>query len=80
MIPEKSTPPRYDSSAAPAFSRLTHQVMQYALSEVSEFRSRGRSMTCTSRKLLFAISRMRGDLQRYGGTVMFFPDLSQQVR
>ena len=39
----------------------------------------GRSMTCTTRKLREAISRMRGDHQRYGGTVMFFPDLSRQV-
>ena len=39
----------------------------------------GRSVTCTTRKLLNAISRMRGDHQRYGGTVMFFPDLSRQV-
>ena len=33
----------------------------------------GRSRTCTPRKLLNAISRMRGDHQRYGGTVMFSP-------
>ena len=39
----------------------------------------GRSVTCTTRKLLGAISRMRGGHQRYGGTVMFFPDLSHQV-
>ena len=39
----------------------------------------GRSRTCTPRKLLNAISRMRGDHQRYGGTVMFSPDLSRQV-
>ena len=39
----------------------------------------GRSTTCTPRKLLNAISRMRCDHKRYGGTVMFFPDLSHQV-
>ena len=31
-------------------------------------------------KLRAAISRMRGAHLRYGGMVMFFPDLSQQVR
>ena len=39
--------------------------------------TRSRSKTCTTRKLLTAISRMPGDHQCYGGTVVgFFPDLS----
>ena len=38
---------------------------------------RSRSKTCTTRKLLTAISRMLWDHRRYGGTVVgFFPDLS----